>query len=633
VIAPRRLTAAVALLFTIAVGCGGRSAAPAKRVIVLGIDAMDPSFLERHWDDLPNLKRLRDMGDFQRLATTVPPQSPVAWSTFSTGLNPGGHGVYDFVHRNPATLALVSSMAETEAPRWTIPLGPYRIPLSAGKVNRFRKGTAFWELLDAHDVPVTLLRMPNNFPPVESESHSLSGMGTPDMLGTFGTFTFFTSESGASERIVPGGRVIPIAMVGERAVLQIEGPENTLRKDVHHTQIDVTVWRDPQHPAAVFETQGKRFLLREGEWSDWIQVALPLLPLVQDAHAMFRVYAKQLRPAMKIYVSPLNIDPFEPDLPISTPSFYSAELARATGPFYTQGIAEDTAALRAGVLSSDEFDQQVNLVAREQFALLHHVLRISSEGLVFFHFLGIDQISHMNWGGDEKKILATYRSVDTEVGRVLRDQPSATVIVMSDHGFSEFRRAVHVNTWLMREGFLTLDLPFNTGDTEGLVHVDWAATQAYSVGLNGIYLNLAGRERYGIVRAEDRTTTVDRIVSRLETLRDPRTDDLAVAKVYRASDVYRGAAVASAPDIVVGWNAGYRSSWQTALGAVPKVIFEDNTDAWRGDHCIAAHLVPGVFLSNRKTRHRDLRLEDLTVTLLQEYGVPSGPGMTGRPVF
>jgi predicted AlkP superfamily phosphohydrolase/phosphomutase len=204
---------------------------------------------------------------------------------------------------------------------------------------------------------------------------------------------------------------------------------------------------------------------------------------------------------------------------------------------------------------------------------------------------------------------------------------------MSDHGFSEFRRAVHLNTWLMREGFLTLDLPFNTGDEGGFVHVDWTATEAYAMGLNGIYLNLAGRERNGIVKAENRDAVIDKIVSRLEALRDPATGEVVVAKAYRARDVYRGESAGSAPDIIVGWNAGFRSSWQTALGAVPQMTFDDNTDEWRGDHCIAAHLVRGVFLSNRKPQYSDLRLEDLTVTLLHEYGVPIASGMTGRAVF
>lgn len=627
-----RILVCAALLAALTPACG-RRAAPAKPIIVLGIDGMDPAFLERHWDILPHLKHLRDTGNFQRLATTIPPQSPVAWSTFATGLNPGGHGVFDFIHRNPANLSLFSSLAETEPPRWTLPVGPWRIPLSAGKVHRFRQGKTFWELLDTKGVPATLLRMPNNFPPVESKAHSLSGMGTPDMLGTFGTFSFFTTQSGERPRSVPGGRIIPIEMQGDSAKLRIEGPENTLRREHPHITFDLTVWRDPENAAAVFEAQGQRLVLREGEWSQWIRVQHPLLPMLQDAHAMFRIYAKQLRPVLKIYVSPLNINPAEPDLPISTPKSYSAELAQATTPYYTQGIAEDTAALRAGVLTREEFDQQIGLVANEQFALLHHVLDNFSEGLVFFHFLGIDQASHMYWGLESKTLLDTYERVDAEIGRVLKEHPEATVIVMSDHGFSEFRRAVHVNTWLMREGFLTLDLPFNTGDDEGFVHVDWTATSAYSAGLNGIYINLKGRERQGIVTTEERNATVDRIVSRLEALKDPQTGDAVVARAYRARDVYQGDALGSAPDIIIGWNAGYRSSWQTALGAVPRVTFEDNNDAWRGDHCIAAHLVPGVFLSNRKPRYRDLRIEDLTVTLLREYGVNPIAGMTGRPAF
>jgi predicted AlkP superfamily phosphohydrolase/phosphomutase len=173
----------------------------------------------------------------------------------------------------------------------------------------------------------------------------------------------------------------------------------------------------------------------------------------------------------------------------------------------------------------------------------------------------------------------------------------------------------------------------NAGSDEGFAHVDWSRTSAYSAGLNGIYLNLAGRELDGIIVESEARMMADRIASRLESLRDPQTGEAVVAKVYHARDVYSGNALASAPDLIVGWNAGYRSSWQTALGAVPPVIIEDNRDEWRGDHCIAAHLVPGVFFSNRKPRFDDLRLEDITVTLLAEYGIKPGPGMTGRAAF
>jgi predicted AlkP superfamily phosphohydrolase/phosphomutase len=624
---------AFATVLLVTSGCAGGRIAYPKRMIVLGIDAMDPTFLERHWNDLPNLKGLRDKGDFERLATTVPPQSPVAWSTFSTGLNPGGHGVFDFIHRDPATMTLFSSMAETEPPRRTFSIGPYVVPLSSGTVRRLRKGTAFWQLLDEVNVPVTLLRMPGNFPPVESKSRSLSGMGTPDMLGTFGTFTFFTSEPGERERTVPGGRIVPVKLDGDHAEMALRGPENTLRKDHRSTRITFSIWRDPEHPAVLVATDRERIVLRESEWSHWLRVTIPVLPLVKSANGLVRLYVKQLRPFLQIYVSPLNMDPSAPELPISTPSSYSAELAATVGPFYTQGIAEDTAAFRAGILEANQYRQQSSLVAREQFAILHHELRNSSGGLLFFHHLGIDQDSHVFWGLREEALLETYKNVDREIGRVVTDYPEATVIVMSDHGFSEFRRAVHLNSWLMREGFLALDSSSGLGEDEGFVHVDWSKTAAYSAGLNAIYINLAGRERNGIVAPSEKDAIVDQIARRLEALRDPRTGDVVVVKTYRGRDVYSGEASPSSPDLVVGWNAGYRSSWQTALGAVPPLTFEDNQDEWRGDHCIAAHLVPGVFLSNRTARVRNLRLEDITVTVLAEFGVPPAAGMTGRAIF
>ncbi|HWR52690.1 MAG TPA: alkaline phosphatase family protein [Bryobacteraceae bacterium] len=625
----------ICLLGAVALGgCGkARTNAAAKRVVVLGIDAMDPAFLERHWSDLPNLDRLRREGEFKRLGTTIPPQSPVAWSTFITGLNPGGHGVYDFIHRNPATMALFSSMAETEPPKWTLPVGPYRIPLSGGRVTRFRQGQAFWELLDAHGVPATLLRMPNNFPPVESRSKSLSGMGTPDMLGTFGTFTFFSDEPGERERTVPGGRIVPVALDNEQADLVIQGPENTLRKDRRRSSVTLKVTRDAENSAALFEVADTRFVMNEGEWSDWVRLKFPLIPGVTNAHGMVRIYAKRLRPEFRVYVSPVNLDPASPDLPISTPSDYSAELAAALGPFYTQGIAEDTSAMREGVLSAEEYRAQSALVAREQFAMLRHALKESAGGLVFIHFLGIDQDSHVFWGKREADLLETYKRVDREIGNLLPSLRDATVIVMSDHGFSEFRRAVNLNTWLMQEGFLALDSPSNTGSAEGFAHVDWKRTQAYSLGLNGVYVNAQGREKAGSVAAGEVESIVDRIASRLLELRDPESGDRVVAAAYKRREIYRGDALAYAPDLVVGWNAGYRSSWQTALGAVPPAVIEDNTDEWRGDHCIAAHLVPGVFLSNRRAKVADPKLEDITVTVLKEFGIAPGPGMMGRAVF
>jgi predicted AlkP superfamily phosphohydrolase/phosphomutase len=349
---------------------------------------------------------------------------------------------------------------------------------------------------------------------------------------------------------------------------------------------------------------------------------------------MFRVFAKKFHPDFQIYVSPVNIDPADPELPISTPPSFSSELAAAVGPYYTQGIAEDTAALRQGVLSREEYRHQSRLVADEHFALFHRALDQLQSGVLFFHFLGVDQDSHMLWGKHEDELLQTYKRVDVELGRVMKKAAGSTIMVISDHGFSTFDRAVNVNAWLYNEGFLALDNPQSLGEGEMFAHVDWSRTQAYSLGLNAIYLNLEGREKHGIVKpGREAAEVAETIARRLEQFRDPDKNKPVTAAVYRAHAVYHGEALAGAPDLIVGWAAGYRSSWQSALGTVSKAVVEDNQDEWRGDHCIAAEIVPGVFVSNRKSRVDAPRLADLTATLLAEFGIRPTQGMEGQSIF
>jgi len=628
----KRVWSAVALCLALA-GCARQNPRASRQVIVLGIDAMDAGFLERHWNALPNLDRLRRTGEFRRMATTVPPQSPVAWSTFITGMDPGGHGIFDFVHRHPETMTPISSMAEIVPPAHTLRIGPYELPLWGGGVRRFLRGTAFWQLLDDAGVPVTLLRMPNNFPPLDSRSQTLSGMGTPDMRGTYGTYTDFNDDPLELARDVAGGRIVPVAVEHNRVALVIEGPENTLRRDRARSSVVLHVTRDPDRPVAEFEVDGQKFLLKEGEWSGWIRVRFPIVPGLKSAAGMFRVYAKQLHPEFHVYVSPVNLDPAAPELPISTPPAYSKELAQAIGPFYTQGIAEDTAALRQGTLSRDEYLQQSCKVDQEQFRMLEYALGRFHGGVLFIHILGIDQDSHVLWGAHEDLLLNTYRRVDAEVGRVMRLAPDATLMVISDHGFGSFRRAVNLNTWLYQNGYLALDNPANVDQGEMFAHVDWSRTRAYGLGLNALYLNLAGRERHGIVPPVERQRLTDEIAARLEALRDPANGDRVVYRAYRTREIYHGAAANAAPEIIVGWNEGYRSSWQTALGTVSRELIQDNTDEWRGDHCIAADLVPATFLCNRKAAAANIWLGDLTVTLLHEFDVRPAAEMRGHAIF
>lgn len=635
-----KLRALLAVLLAAGLGatcCGPGSVvrAHAPEVIVLGIDAMDPNFLESHWGDLPNLHQLASGGAFRRLATVMPPQSPVAWATFISGSDPSYHGIFDFIHRRPDTLEPFSSMGEAVGAGWEIPIGPYLIPLTPGKIETFRRGTPFWEILAKHGIPVTVLRMPVNFPPTPGgdDDEQLSGMGTPDLRGTFGMFTFFTDAAGAQRRGLSAGTIVPVTLTDHRATLRVLGPANSLRRDHANTSVDITVEVDPEAGAAHFETQGHSFVLGQGQWSGWVHVAFPLIPGLKSAPGMFRVYAKQLHPVFQVYVSPVNLDPSVPAMPITNPPEFGAELARAVGSFYTQGMPQDTAALREGVFTVDEYLRQSRIVSQEHLRLLNYAIEHAPGGLIFFHFFGVDQDSHMLWGKYDDKLLDTYRMVDREVGWVRQHAPNALLLVMSDHGFARFDWAVHVNRWLADHGFMTLKNPSDTGTGEGFTNVDWSRTVAYAVGLNGLYLNLAGRETAGIVQPLD----VDGLVADLEKgllgLRNPANGQQAVEQVFRTSDLYHGPDLQYAPDLLVGYRPGYRGSWQTALGGTPPGEVVPNDDAWLADHCIDSKFVPGVLLSNRKDLADAPALADVTLSILRAYGIEPPRIMAGHEIF
>ena len=618
------------------VNCGGPVTNDVgKRRIVLGNDGMDPKFLEQHWDQLPNLDRLRREGDFKPLATTIPPQSPVAWSSVITGLDPGGHGIYDFIHRDPQTRRPFLSMAETTDSARTLEIGDWVIPLSSAEIIQYRRGQPFWLLLTDAGVPASIVRMPANFPPEGEGVRSLSGMGTPDMHGTQGTFTLYTDDPAWEAGSVSGGEIIRLPVFRHYAELEIEGPVNSFKKDQPTTSVTLTVNRDPSESVVRFDLEGESFILKEGEWSDWLHASFPLIGDLQSAAGIFRVYLRQVHPRFELYVTPINVDPTNPVLPISTPASYSAELAEAIGPFYTQGMAEDTAAYRHGALSIDEFLQQTHGVLEETRQMLRYEISRFKSGLLFFYVSSVDQNAHMLWGKYDDELLEIYRETDKMIGEAMKlIDDETTLIVMSDHGFERFDRAVHLNTVLLRTGFLALDDPRNTGDAELFQHVDWSRTRAYSMGINSLYLNRLGREESGIVaEGEEAEQTIAELRKALLDFRDPETGEQVIEELYVSEDVYQALPSEFAPDVIVGYRPPYRSSWQTPLGAVPEATVVDNDEAWIGDHCIAPQYVPGILLSNRKIALDDPKLADVTVTLLGEFGVAVPKEMIGRPLF
>ena len=556
---------------------------------------MDPAFVERHWADLPNLARLRQRGSYSHLETTYPPQSPVAWSTFITGLDPGEHGIFDFVHRDPVTLEPYLSTDRTIGPRFTLRLGPWELPLSRSRVVSLRKGRAFWEYLSDRSIPVTIVRIPANYPPSEAGSE-LAGMGTPDLRGTEGTFTYYTDDPAEISHEVPGGLIRKVEVNGGHVELRVDGPPNTLRRDHSYASAQLSVDVDPDRPFARLQMGKEMAIVRKGEWSGWLPADFPLLPHIASARGMFRIYAKQLHPRFELYVSPVNVDPEEPALPISTPGSYSREVAASMGRWSTLGIPEDTSALRQGVFDLPEFLSQSRLVLDDERRLLNDALRRFTGGLLFFYFSSVDQNSHVLWGKHDAELLEIYRAVDQSIGEVMRRQTAAELMVMSDHGFAAFNRAVNLNTWLVSRGL---------------------RSKAYALGLNGLYLldKRVGRE----------------VQQQLLDLRDPANGIRMIASVTETNPSPENRSIA--PDLIVGYRAGYRASWQTALGESPEGLVSDNDDAWIADHCIDPREVPAALFSTRTIRATAPRLKDLPVSLLELYGVARPAQMTGRSVF
>lgn len=636
-----------------------------KKVVVLGIDGLDPKLLQHYMDQglLPNFSKVISSGDFKPLQTTMAPQSPIAWSTFISGMDPGGHSIFDFVHRN---LQLnppmpMPSMSQAADPPKSVTIGAWVIPLGSGEVKNMRQGKAFWQVLGEEGIPSIIYKMPVNFPPVKHPGYSLSGMGTPDLKGTSGTFSYFTTRLPSNAGSFTGGDAYRVRINDNVIKEKLMGPPNTFRTEERRRvqkgrrieyvaakpdlEIEFTVHLDVQANAAYFKIGNNEFVLKEGERSGWISFDLEAVPYLVSVSATAWFYLKEIEPDFKLYVSPLQINPANPAMPISHPAGWSKELCDCLGFFYTQELPEDTKALTYNVFTGKEFWEQTMLIYDENMRGLKYTLDMHEEGLLFYYFGTIDQGCHMLWRYMDQNhpgyvqddflqngIQKLYQSLDESVKVVLDSiDDDTTLIIMSDHGFSPFYWGVNLNTWLLENGFAAVISPAQRGNmTTWFANIDWKKTKAYAVGLNGLYINLEGREKSGCVPQDEYDALLDELKEKLLALKDPKTGQNVITKVTIPSREFHGPYKSDGPDIIVGYNYGYRSSWENPLGGYPEEIIVDNNNAWSGDHCIDNSHVPGCLISNKKITLDHPALYDLTVAVLDEFGVSPLQEMIGQ---
>ncbi len=541
-----------------------------KKAIFLGFDGLDPRVTERLMAEgkLPNFVKLREQGSYRRLRTTFPALSPVAWSTFATGVNPAKHNIFDFLNRDLRTYAPELSSAK----------------VTRRSVEMRRKSETFWKILGRNGVTSTILRVPITFPPEDFNGRLLSAMCTPDLRGTQGTFSRF--DAPAAELVGPEGEAIPFrAEAGELAI------------------------------------QGQRFALAVGEYTPWIRLKFP------SARGIVRFLLVREAPEFSLYATPVQIDPEAPALPISHPRYYAIYLAKLLGSFATLGMAEDTWGFNEGAIGQAEFLKQAADIQAEREAMFFAALDRTRRGVVACVFDTSDRVQHMCYR-DAGVIETMYIDMDRVLGRALKYVDSGTAMfVLSDHGFTSFRRGVNLNSWLLREGYLVL-----AGEAgEYFEGIDWSRTRAYTFGLVGLYLNLRGREAQGVVAPDEAAGLRRELAGKLTGMRDGAA--VAIVRAYEAEDIYRGPYLGAAPDLVIGYADGYRASWDAAVGKVSGSVFEDNEKAWCGDHCVDPSLVPGVLFSNLKIAAENPGIEDIAATALGLFGVAAPAWMEGKSVL
>ncbi|HYN07251.1 MAG TPA: alkaline phosphatase family protein [Vicinamibacterales bacterium] len=654
------------------------------KLVILGFDGLDPDLVQQYVKagQMPTFERLMSRGGLYPLETTVSPESPTAWASFATGVNPGKHNIYDFLVRDTSTYLPDLGMVRREPPKFLFDW----IPIARPKVISLRGGTSFWVTAGRAGVRSSILTVPITFPPEEvPNGELLAGLPLPDLRGTMGTFHHFATdlsryEEGNTEF---GGILRRLVFEGHTARTQLVGPPNPIvrmktqairRKgplsDADRTALaeleareDVTLpltvtWTRGSGKADI-DINGQRVTLKTGEWSKWITLDFTVNLFVR-LHGMAQLYLTSADQELQLYVSPINFKPDAPPVPMSSPANFAADIYRRLGPYRTLGWAEATWPLNEGRMDEKTFMDDLYRAFDDRAQVILDRLSRPHWDLLVGVIESTDRVQHMMYRlidtahpmydaalaarfGDS--ILRVYRRADQFVGQVMDlVGPQTTVLIVSDHGFHSWRKAVNLNTWLVQQGYMTLQgqapgekkLDDLFGGGEFWENVDWSRTRAYAMGLGQIYFNLRGREAHGIVSpGPEYTALADELVTKLRRdLIDPDTKQPIVRAVYKRDDVYSGEYLGDASDLQVGFEEGYRVSWQTTLGGSPQGIVYPNMKKWSGDHGGYDYATTaGVLISNRPIANSAPRIIDIAPTVLQFFGLPVPAGIDGKPLL
>jgi len=556
------------------------------KTLILGFDSFDPAVFEQMAGQnlLPNLEKFIEHGGYSRLEVCSPPQTEVSWTSIATGTDPGGHGIFDFVHRDPVTYAPFVSILPTKKGI----AGEQFVPPYTAKT--------FFEEAAALGYPATALWWPAMFPArSELPVMTLPGLGTPDIRGQLGVGALFTSENETKPK------TIVVKMEGaakNRFTASLPGPQ-TAGRDGPRTislPIAVDVLDDRSVRLTVDKTQIRLSL---GEWSEIIELKFRA-GMLFNIHAITRFIATSLSGAVRIYALPLQIHPAHSTWHYSSSGSFAKNLWNEVGPYLTLGWPQDTTGLEEGCITDNQFLDLCEKIFERRIQILFHLMKNFHEGVLASIFDDLDRVQHMFFHNRMDVVQDWYKRLDRFVGdvsaRVDEWSGKYRYLILSDHGFSDFRNKIHLNRWLLENNYISM----KNGGSD-LTGVDWNRTKAYAVGLNSVYLNITGREGQGIVQANQIEGILSELNEKLSGWKDSHGSSI-VQKIRLKHETYSGPYTRFGPDLVVGYASGYRGSAETGLGKIPATVIEQNTDHWGADHCMDADVVPGVIFANRDLR-------------------------------
>jgi len=580
--------------------------------VLVGFDSFDPGIFESlsQKGDMPNLTSLAGKSGYSRLKVCAPPQTEVSWTSIATGADPGTHGIFDFVHRDPNTYEPYVSILPTKVNA----LGEQFIPPYTAK-------TIFSEAADM-GYPAIALWWPAFFPArLELPISTIPGLGTPDIRGQLGVGTFATSDSSETKEKT---RVTVLREKSKREFVGVlDGPMTKTRDGIQPAKLEfsLTIIDDAQ---AKLRIGSSELDLSVGKWSPIFEIKFKL-GLLFNVTAITRAILTQTKDKVHLYFLPLQIHPLQSTWHYGAPKAFLKDSWNNAGPFLTLGWPQDTTALEEGCITDEQFLDLCDSIFESRKKVFYHHLSQMKEGVLAGIFDCLDRVQHMFLRDREDIVYSWYQKLDVFVGEARAKMDTlgmdkTRLLVMSDHGFKLFQYKFHLNRWLAESGYIS----YVDNSNAGLANANWNESSAYALGLNSIYLNIKGREGKGTLNPEQIEPLLAEIKSKLISLRGPDGAQV-VSSVLLKHEAFTGPYIRLGPDLVVGYALNYRASAETGLGKAPIVpgtggAMETNRDHWGADHCIDSEAVPGVLFANRDVASiPDVSFRDIPLLMINKH--------------